>query len=190
MVKKPHPNKLQRAKPRDIFGKLKLLRRVRNPAGVYGVTWKVQCSCGSEPFTIREQYFFRKDNPKRDCGCSRRTLMTEHPREYSIWKMMTRRCYFPSHVSYEYYGAIGIRVCTEWRDRGYEVSPKANLRAFTAFFNHIGPAPSKHHTLDRINPHKNYEPGNVRWATYEEQANNKRSHWTKWHKASQKQEQE
>ena len=45
------------------------------------------------------------------------------------------------------------------------------------FLEHIGPRPSGEHSLDRINPFGNYEPGNVRWATAEVQANNKRENY-------------
>jgi hypothetical protein len=179
MAKKTHPNKLLRAKPGDMFGKLLIQYRSPNPKGVYGAFWIVKCSCGSKPFKLREQYLFRRDNPKLDCGCSRRTIVTEHPREYTIWKMMNRRCYDSTHVSYEYYGGAGVAVCDAWRDGGNAVSFVVNLKAFTAFIKYVGPAPSKRHTLDRENPFKNYEVGNVRWATPKEQGNNKRSHFLK-----------
>ena len=53
-------------------------------------------------------------------------------------------------------------MCQEWQ------------ADFMAFFRHIGPRPSKDHSLDRIDVNGNYEPGNVRWATKKEQSNNQR----------------
>ena len=47
---------------------------------------------------------------------------------------------------------------------------------FPAFFAHVGPKPmDQPRGLDRIDNGCNYEPGNVRWATREEQNRNKRS---------------
>lgn len=42
-----------------------------------------------------------------------------------------------------------------------------------AFISDVGQPPTPNHTLDRIDNSKGYEPGNVRWATAVEQANNK-----------------
>lgn len=41
------------------------------------------------------------------------------------------------------------------------------------FLAHIGPKPGPEFSLDRIDNEKPYGPGNVRWATVKEQANNK-----------------
>jgi len=83
--------------------------------------------------------------------------------EYSAWHGMRQRCENPNATSYEHYGGRGIRLCEEWR------------RSFEAFFECVGPRPSARHSLDRIDVDGHYEPGNVRWATIEEQNRNKRS---------------
>lgn len=162
--------KQSRAYPGMILGELTLLRRVRKPAGVYGTIWQVVCSCGRK-FNVHEQYLFRANAPRRHCGCKNKSLGTLHKREYHIWKMMNRRCYFPTHVSYPYYGGAGIKVYAEWRDT------LADAKGFENWFNYIGPAPSDAHTLDRINPFGDYKPGNIRWATAEQQARNKKANW-------------
>jgi hypothetical protein len=75
---------------------------------------------------------------------------------------MKERCYAPSYRGYHNYGGRGIRICDEWRN------------SFEAFYAHIGPRPSSEHSLDRIDNDGNYEPGNVRWATRNEQRGNRR----------------
>jgi hypothetical protein len=74
---------------------------------------------------------------------------------------MKRRCLRPSHPGFRYYGGRGIKIDPLW------------VNDFPAFFAHVGPRPSPGHSLDRIDNWRNYEPGNVRWATREEQASNR-----------------
>lgn len=82
---------------------------------------------------------------------------------YRIWLNMRNRCTNPNHSRYKWYGARGVRVCERWDD-------------FAIFRADVGDPPAQGYTLDRY-PNRNgdYEPGNVRWATWEEQANNKDS---------------
>ncbi len=80
---------------------------------------------------------------------------------YWVWTAMKARCHNPRNKSYHRYGARGISVCQEWRD------------SFLAFKAYVGEQPEGL-TLDRIDSSGNYEPGNVRWATYTEQARNTR----------------
>lgn len=82
--------------------------------------------------------------------------------EHGIWRAMIQRCTNPKNKDYHHYGGRGIRVCREWLD------------SFKAFIDDVGERPSRKHSLDRRNNNGSYEPGNVRWATLDEQRNNYR----------------
>jgi hypothetical protein len=126
---------------------------------------RVECSCGTR-LTI-PSYYLTREFPKQHCGGpAHASDKTRHNEVYRIWVMMRRRCNNPTHVSYKYYGAIGIKVCEAWDN---------DKDGFANFLAYIGARPGPEYSIDRWpNPAGNYEPGNVRWATDEQQANNKR----------------
>ena len=82
---------------------------------------------------------------------------------HAMWTSMVSRCHDEHHASFAGYGARGIAVCLRWRE------------SFEAFIEDLPDRPSPKHSLDRIDNNGNYEPSNVRWATWTEQARNKRT---------------
>jgi hypothetical protein len=75
------------------------------------------------------------------------------------WLGMRQRCYNPKATGYEHYGGRGIHVL---------------YFDFQAFVADVGLPPSPGHSVDRVNPDGNYEPGNCRWATAKLQGRNRR----------------
>lgn len=79
---------------------------------------------------------------------------------YRRWDAMKQRCLNPSSRSYKYYGGRGIKVCKRWL-------------SFDLFLEDMG-EPDSCLSLERIDNNKGYEPGNCRWDTCKNQANNTR----------------
>lgn len=87
---------------------------------------------------------------------------TKESTEHHAWRNMIYRCYGAKPDTKDYYNYVekGIIVCDRWRN------------SFKHFLEDVGPKPSPELTLERINSKKNYEPGNCKWATWEEQLRN------------------
>ena len=84
--------------------------------------------------------------------------------EQQAYRNARNRCTNPNHEHWRNYGGRGI----EFR-----------FTSFNHFLEHVGHRPTPSHSLDRINNEGHYEPGNIRWATPEQQYTNKRKRYTK-----------
>lgn len=139
--------------------------------------WKYECICECGTRTIVGQWTLFHEKVQ-SCGCLNRekTILrcTTHGCSntaiYHIWSGIIKRCTNPNDGSAFRYFDRGIRVCERWCDEN----------GFVNFMADMGPRPSPRHSVDRIDNDGNYEPGNCRWATPKQQAQNRRKRivWT------------
>lgn len=148
------------------FGRLTVLERAENKGK--HTCWLCLCDCGKTTVVFATAL---KAGLTVSCGCyniekirdrSQTHGMTK-TRLYREYSSMKRRCTNANSSDYLNYGGRGITVCEEW------------MTSFMAFQKWaLSNGYRDDLTLDRIEVNGNYEPGNCRWITNDEQANNKR----------------
>lgn len=158
------------------FGRLRTIEPAKHETGRTG--WKVECECGTVKVVIATML---RKGLATSCGCYRTKNLTpgnvihghatgSHSPTYNVWKSMRARCNNPKRSDYARYGGAGITVDPRWD-------------SFANFLADMGERPSDppgwdgrvaYWTLDRIDPSRGYGPDNCRWATWSEQARNRR----------------
>jgi hypothetical protein len=131
--------------------------------------WLCACICGNKKIIGGNQL---QRGLARSCGCLRREtvkrMWTTHgaTRErdplfptYLSYKAAQQRCRNPNHSHYRHYGGRGVQF---------------RFASFEEFLAEVGKRPEGS-TIERIDNDGHYEKGNVRWATNQQQGNNKRT---------------
>ena len=132
--------------------------------------WFCVCDCGKK--FVANSGHIRNGNTQ-SCGCLHndtiKEVFTKHGEaskgktltpEYRSYCLAKSRCINTTDASFYNYGGRGIKFIFD---------------SYKSFLKELGRKPTPKHSLDRINVNGNYEIGNVRWATWIEQARNRRN---------------
>lgn len=127
--------------------------------------WLWRCDCGRE-IELKGSIVTRKDRPQKSCNDCYQKRRLSHgmtgTKEFFAWRGILSRCTCKTDEAYDSYGGRGITVCDRWLE-------------FKNFYEDMGNAPSKKHSIDRIDNNDGYYKENCRWAVPKVQQRNRRN---------------
>lgn len=151
--------------PGTTYGKLTTIRELERRKNQTYVL--VVCQCGVE-IEVKYAALRRGQQACKSCtqvkhGCGSRVSSDPIQRKtYRAWSGLKQRCNNPKYPDFELYGGRGISYSPEWE-------------TFTGFLAQMGYAPSKEHSVDRIDCDGDYRLENCRWILMSRQSGNRRN---------------
>lgn len=148
----------------QVFGRLTVLGYAGKDR-LHNAIWHCSCACGNHLDVNRRSLV---SGNTRSCGCLRterlvalnKTHGMSGTRLAMVWANMMRRCYDRKNRAFKFYGGKGIIVCGQWHQVENFLADMQGSYVPGLW-------------LDRIDSSGNYEPKNCRWATVDEQQNNR-----------------
>lgn len=154
----------------SVFGRLTAIKKDHQDSNKHWI-WECRCSCGNITLIYATNLV---RGLTTSCGCFRKEVgsnrathgqarVDHRTSAYRSWCSILQRCTNPKNRKFKDYGGRGIGVCDRW------------VNSFENFFEDIGAKPDGKYSVGRIDNDGNYEPGNCRWETPEQQSRNRRN---------------
>ena len=154
------------------FGRL-VVQELHSSDRNHNKRWVCLCDCGQTKVVLGDKL---KTGNTKSCGCLQTEFRTalvntadEERRLYTkkSYAAMVGRCTNPKYPSYSKYGARGVTICNRW------LLGENGKSGWLCFFEDMGPKPTGH-SIDRKDNEQGYTPDNCRWATLQQQIENRR----------------
>lgn len=171
-----------------VYGRFTVLAEAgfhTTPNGTQFRLVKCRCECGNVK-TVRANDL--RSGRTVSCGCFHADVMATVQIDrhevhglakdsgkhylYVCWSHIKARCLNPDHPDYVNYGGRGIAMWIAWQ--------KDPCAFYSYILKELGERPTGY-SIDRKDNNRGYEPGNLRWATDDQQRRNRRppSEWRK-----------
>ncbi len=140
------------------------------------IFYRVYCDiCGTEFKMTKSQYVHLVEHKACSNICSTKigkNIVKQYNKEVlkcfrTRYNSIKQRCIDINASNYKYYGGRGIKITYASFGEFYKYEFDKFLEAYKKYKNNTSP--------DRIDVNGNYEPNNIRWIEFKEQASNRRN---------------